>query len=179
MFRILSSAKLRWTRFNLLLSLSYRITLSLKYSGYYNEITQKIDHNCGLLNLHWPRQRQQKVCQKLQTSCRYRGRSRSQFSSQQSTAAAASAPKQMLSIHHLPLCCCHKFIHLFSGHDFIILIIMIVVRHQHHAASAAAAAGQTIILRWSPIRLSKLHLHCNGRPINMRLLGPFIKSNNN
>lgn len=32
----------------------------------------------------------------------------------------SSAQKQMLSIHHLPLCGCHKFIHLFSGHDFII-----------------------------------------------------------
>lgn len=34
-------------------------------------------------------------------------------------AASAAAPKQMLSIHHLPLWRCHKFIHLFSGHDFI------------------------------------------------------------
>lgn len=54
------------------------------------------------------------------------------------------------------------------------------LHHHHHDLDDHAAAGQTIILRWSPIRLSKLHLHCNGRPIKYETsLGPFIKSSNN
>lgn len=87
-------------------------------------------------------------------------------------SAAALATKQMLSIHHLPLCCCHKFIHLFSGHDYIIISIMMMI-----LMIVQRQPGQTIILRWSPIRLSKLHLHCNGRPIKYETsLRPFIKS---
>lgn len=56
----------------------------------------------------------------LQTSCRFGCRFLLRMPRLLLLPLRLLLPKQMLSIHHLPLCGCHKFIHLFSGHDFII-----------------------------------------------------------